>query len=1065
MLSITTVTILGSNAVRALDVNLALPAPTNICGESGISSVELSWDTPTDINVTGHVVQYKTYGAASWTAGPEVTEVNRVTVPGVNGTRYTYRVASTNNSGQRSAWGSYCLLGWGQRASSSVPIPFGRGALTNKIVTNISAGGRHSCAVLSDGTAACWGNNGYGQLGNETTTGSTTPVAVTMSGALTNKTITNITAGYDYTCAVTSDGTAACWGKNQYGQLGNGTTTSPTTPVAVTMSGALAGKTVTNITAGGRHTCAVLSDGTAACWGNNWYGQLGNGTTAIDPTTPVAVTSGALTNKTVTNITAGSSHTCAVTSDGTAACWGYNYSGQLGNGTTTNSTTPVAVTSGALTNKTVTDITAGLHNTCAVTSDGTVACWGNNGSGQLGDNTGVRSKTPVALTRGALAGKTVNNITAGNSHICATFLDGTAACWGNNEYGQLGDGTNSNTSVAVTMSGALTNKTVTDITAGISHTCALTSDGTAACWGKNHYSTQEIYDEWGQLGTGTTTNSNTPVAVAGGGFTLLASGGSSVVGMSDGSFVAGESPTAPLGVTSSVSGRVVTVTWTAPADSGAGPVTGYRSQYSHDAGRTWSTGSDWSASLSGSFSVPRDGYVLVRVQAKNAATTSSWAVGASEVLITTALSLPSITKSNVTVTFQTPSGDPVVGSSVTWQTVDGTKRGLKAVVTGADGAAKFSIINTGPVIFTLSGGRVGTSATQISSASLTDVIAKSGRSITVTSPLTPSVVSRTITTSMPDGAPVPGVALSISGGVSGSTSTGVTTNLRSFTTNWSYDGWIGETSWNNDGPADNMTADANGALTFSGFEVQSVGRDVTATFSDGEIEQDASGSLTSATTDLVFDQMPVVQMIVDTETYFEPGKPVTVIVIAVDGTGDPISDTSINLAAVTVSASSLSTAFLNAAERHPNASSCTQKLSAKTKANGRVTLTLCPTTTKAWRADGTNIVASKPSTVRIKSAPGAPKVSTVTASSGKLTVTFTKPSSNGGATITNYEYSTNNGTTWKAFSPADTSTPLVITKRSDNKNLVKGATYQVRIRAINSKGKGTASASKTIKAK
>ena len=1396
MLSITTVTILGSNAVRALDVNLALPAPTNICGESGISSVELSWDTPTDINVTGHVVQYKTYGAASWTAGPEVTEVNRVTVPGVNGTRYTYRVASTNNSGQRSAWGSYCLLGWGQRASSSVPIPFGRGALTNKIVTNISAGGRHSCAVLSDGTAACWGNNGYGQLGNETTTGSTTPVAVTMSGALTNKTITNITAGYDYTCAVTSDGTAACWGKNQYGQLGNGTTTSPTTPVAVTMSGALtnktvtnitagydytcavtsdgtaacwgnngygqlgngtttgsttpvavtmsgaltnkaitnitvggnytcavtsdgtaacwgnneygqlgngttnnsttpvavtsgalagktvtnitggglhtcaltsdgtaacwgnneygqlgngttnnsttpvavtsgaiagktvtnitarhvytcavtadgtaacwgyngdgrlgngttnnsttpvavtsgaiagktvtnvtgggnytcavlsdgtaacwgyngngqlgngttnnsttpvavtsgaltnktvtnitagedhtcallsdgtaacwgsndsgalgsgtdritsieistpvavtmsgalAGKTVTNITAGGRHTCAVLSDGTAACWGNNWYGQLGNGTTAIDPTTPVAVTSGALTNKTVTNITAGSSHTCAVTSDGTAACWGYNYSGQLGNGTTTNSTTPVAVTSGALTNKTVTDITAGLHNTCAVTSDGTVACWGNNGSGQLGDNTGVRSKTPVALTRGALAGKTVNNITAGNSHICATFLDGTAACWGNNEYGQLGDGTNSNTSVAVTMSGALTNKTVTDITAGISHTCALTSDGTAACWGKNHYSTQEIYDEWGQLGTGTTTNSNTPVAVAGGGFTLLASGGSSVVGMSDGSFVAGESPTAPLGVTSSVSGRVVTVTWTAPADSGAGPVTGYRSQYSHDAGRTWSTGSDWSASLSGSFSVPRDGYVLVRVQAKNAATTSSWAVGASEVLITTALSLPSITKSNVTVTFQTPSGDPVVGSSVTWQTVDGTKRGLKAVVTGADGAAKFSIINTGPVIFTLSGGRVGTSATQISSASLTDVIAKSGRSITVTSPLTPSVVSRTITTSMPDGAPVPGVALSISGGVSGSTSTGVTTNLRSFTTNWSYDGWIGETSWNNDGPADNMTADANGALTFSGFEVQSVGRDVTATFSDGEIEQDASGSLTSATTDLVFDQMPVVQMIVDTETYFEPGSPVTVTVIAVDGTGDPISDTSINLAAVTTNASALSTAFLNAAELHPNAISCTQKLSAKTKANGRVTLTLCPTTTKAWRADGTNIVASKPSTVRVKSAPRAPTIGTVTATAGRLTVTFTKPSSNGGATITNYEYSTNNGVTWKAFSPADTSTPLLITRRSDTTgSLVKGTTYKVRIRAINSKGKGTASASKTITAK
>jgi len=224
--------------------------------------------------------------------------------------------------------------------------------------------------------------------------------------------------------------------------------------------------------------------------------------------------------------------------------------------------------------------------------------------------------------------------------------------------------------------------------------------------------------------------------------------------------------------------------------------------------------------------------------------------------------------------------------------------------------------------------------------------------------------------------------------------------------------------------------------------------------------------LISATTDLVFDQMPVVQMIVDTETYFEPGKPVTVTVIAVDGTGDPISDTSISLAAVTVSANALSTAFLKVAERYPSASSCTQKLSGKTKANGRVTLTLCPTATKAWRADGANIVASKPSTVRVKSAPGAPAISKVTATSGKMTVTFTAPSSTGGYTITNYEYSTNNGTTWKAFSPTKTSTPLVITKRSDTTgSLVKGTTYEVRIRAINSKGKGTASASKTIKAK
>ena len=338
MLSITTATILGSNAVRALDVNLALPAPTNICGESGLSSVDLSWDTPTDINVTGHVVEYQTYGAASWTAGPEVTEVNRVTVPGVNGTRYAYRVASTNNSGQRSAWGSYCLLGWGQQASSSVPIPFGRGALTNKTVTNITASQYHTCAVTSDGTAACWGANNYGQLGDGSTTQSNTPVAVT-SGALTNKTVTNITASNQHTCAVTSDGTAACWGANWWGQFGDGSTTSSNTPVAVTMSGALAGKTVTNITASNQHTCAVLSDGTAACWGGNNEGQLGNGTTT-NASVPVEVATGAAA------IAAGAYHTLVLKSDGTLWGTGNNADGELANGTTTSRSTLVQFATG-----------------------------------------------------------------------------------------------------------------------------------------------------------------------------------------------------------------------------------------------------------------------------------------------------------------------------------------------------------------------------------------------------------------------------------------------------------------------------------------------------------------------------------------------------------------------------------------------------------------------------------------------------------------------------------------------------------------------------------------------
>ena len=151
----------SSNPVSALTEDLTLPQPTNICGKSGLSSVDLTWDRPTDARVTGHVVEYQIYGASSWSSGPAVTEVDRVTVPGVNGTRYKYRVASTDDLDHRSAWGSYCLMGWGEQAPSIVPSQIGLGPLAGRTVSGVSAGSQHSCAVTSDGKAACWGGNYY----------------------------------------------------------------------------------------------------------------------------------------------------------------------------------------------------------------------------------------------------------------------------------------------------------------------------------------------------------------------------------------------------------------------------------------------------------------------------------------------------------------------------------------------------------------------------------------------------------------------------------------------------------------------------------------------------------------------------------------------------------------------------------------------------------------------------------------------------------------------------------------------------------------------------------------
>jgi prepilin-type N-terminal cleavage/methylation domain-containing protein len=342
----------------------------------------------------------------------------------------------------------------------------------NFTATQISAGGSHSCAVLTDGTAMCWGYNNYGQLGDGTTTDRFTPVDV--SGLTSG--VASISAGDYHSCALLNDGTVKCWGGNNYGQLGDGSTTNRSTPVDV--SGLTSG--VASISAGSEHTCAVTTTGGAKCWGRNNYGRLGDGTTT-NRSTPVDVSG--LTSG-VASISAGVQHTCAVTATGGAKCWGWNGSGRLGDGTTTSSNTPVTVSglSGA------TGISAGGSHSCAVLSDGTAECWGNNGGGQLGDgdNTYTNRSTPVTVS--GLSGAT--GITSGSEHTCAVLADGIAKCWGWNGSGRLGDGTTTSSNTPVTVSGV---SGATGIDAGGSHSCAVLTDGTAMCWGSKGV---------GQLGAG-----------------------------------------------------------------------------------------------------------------------------------------------------------------------------------------------------------------------------------------------------------------------------------------------------------------------------------------------------------------------------------------------------------------------------------------------------------------------------------------------------------------------------------------------------------------------------------
>jgi alpha-tubulin suppressor-like RCC1 family protein len=364
--------------------------------------------------------------------------------------------------------------------------------------TGVSAGGEYTCVRLPDGTAQCVGRNQFGQHGNGTENDSSV-----LDPVNSISTATRVSAGDEYACALLGDGTARCWGLGESGQRGDGsfgTFTPGDVPVAVSgLTGAVA------LATGYGHTCALLGDATMRCWGGNREGELGNGTTA-DPGTAQPVAVSHLTGATA--FTTGAYHTCAILADSTVRCWGRNGQGQLGDGTVTNSSTPVQVQTGFGPLSGVTALAGGGAHTCALLANRTVRCWGENSEGQLGDGTTFGKPNGIAVT----GISTAVAISAGWEHTCAVLADGTVRCWGANASGQLGDGTTTRRTTPVSVSGL---SGAAGVTAGWwHHSCALLGDGTVRCWGEN---------PWGQLGNGTTTSSLSPVTMSGTGVTWTSS--------------------------------------------------------------------------------------------------------------------------------------------------------------------------------------------------------------------------------------------------------------------------------------------------------------------------------------------------------------------------------------------------------------------------------------------------------------------------------------------------------------------------------------------------------------
>lgn len=332
-----------------------------------------------------------------------------------SGSNHTCAVTT---SGAAKCWGDNTYGQLGSAGAYLSAIPKDVIGLSSGVVS-ITAGDGYSCAVTSAGAAKCWGNNAYGKLGNNNTMNSPTPVEV----AGLSSGVTAISAGTAHTCAVVS-GAARCWGYNSEGQLGNNTIGNSSKPVPVV--GLTSG--VASVSTDSGHSCAVTTGGAVKCWGRNTHGQLGTGGAGSPSLTPKDV-SGLTAG--VKAVTTGYGHSCAMLNSGYVKCWGRNSDGQLGTGDATSSNLPVNVM--GLAN--AVELTSFSSHNCVRTSLGAIKCWGRNTGGQLGNGSTVDSSSPVDVV--GLASNTIA-LTVGENHSCAVTTNGTVKCWGNNQRGQIG---------------------------------------------------------------------------------------------------------------------------------------------------------------------------------------------------------------------------------------------------------------------------------------------------------------------------------------------------------------------------------------------------------------------------------------------------------------------------------------------------------------------------------------------------------------------------------------------------------------------------------------------------
>jgi alpha-tubulin suppressor-like RCC1 family protein len=389
-----------------------------------------------------------------------------------NGTSISL-TATPSAGSEFGGWGGACS---GTTPACTVTMNGNKSAVAYFRTTQVATGAFHTCAMKVDGTVECWGRNNEGQLGRGTTQNLNNdfPTAVTFAGS-----VVAIAAGAYHSCALLAGGTIQCWGRNDELQVGNASGASPIS--APTNIRSFAAVPALGIAAGGYHSCAVMSDGTVMCWGDNRNQQVTTGAFASTHTAQtVTGVAGA------TTVSAGAYHNCALVGGGGAVCWGYNNDGETG--TTTSPSNTVAISAVQIDAATGAGINGtsnfGGWHSCAVLTTGAVSCWGHNGFGALGNGT-TAPPTPLGTPITASLMGTASAVASGGFHTCA-IAAGAVSCWGANDSAQLGRGTIGGT---IPIPGVIVGapSPAMSVDAGGYHTCAVFSGANdVRCWGRNN---------------------------------------------------------------------------------------------------------------------------------------------------------------------------------------------------------------------------------------------------------------------------------------------------------------------------------------------------------------------------------------------------------------------------------------------------------------------------------------------------------------------------------------------------------------------------------------------------